>query len=79
MNQWTYRRDGDKWIVGKWVREIFRLLANGGFVHWHKPIETQVSDTLYSFDTEWAAQAQVDFCNKMDEVANEVRRCAYPS
>lgn len=65
MGQWSYRQQGDKWVVSKWTSERMRTCHNGSVFYHANPIERRVAE-LYEFQTEWAAESHARFCNRLE-------------
>ncbi|HEX4918033.1 MAG TPA: hypothetical protein VFV43_09075 [Limnobacter sp.] len=68
FGQWSHRQVGDKWVVSKWVRERMRLGADGTMAFYHGDTPEFCTAELYEFQTEWAAQAHAQTCNRLDQV-----------
>jgi len=65
MGQWSYRQQGDKWVVSKWTSERMRICTDGTVLYHDDPLEHQVAE-LYEFQTEWAAESHARFCNRLE-------------
>lgn len=64
--QWSHRQEGDKWLVGKWSKQRFVILADGK-MEWSHEVKETLNSELYEFQTEWAAESQARFCNRIEE------------
>lgn len=63
--QWSYRQQGEKWVVSKWTSERMRICTDGTVLYHDNPLEHQVAE-LYEFQTEWAAESHARFCNRLE-------------